>query len=131
MAGALSDRNMEEYDLEFEKEICEWMKSITGIPVVKGVKYPLKADRLHEALKNGEYLCKLLNTLNPNSVTRVLETRTKFKMEENLSSFLEGCRKYGVADQDLFTIEDLFEKQKMMRVLITVKALRNIAQANQ
>jgi hypothetical protein len=49
-------------------------------------------------------------------------------MQENISAFLDGCKEFGVDEEDLFTIDDLFEDVRMMRVLHTLRVLKTLSQ---
>jgi hypothetical protein len=55
------------------------------------VKEPFPAGSFHEALKDGVYLCKLINTIQPGSVKKVNTTKMAFKQMENIGNFLTGC----------------------------------------
>ena len=49
-------------------------------------------------------------------------------MMENINSFLEACKKYGVQSQDLFQTVDLYEKENMGSVINGIYALSRKAQ---
>jgi hypothetical protein len=58
-------------------------------------------------LKDGVLLCRLLNTIEPGSITRVSDSAAPFKQMENIKAFLCKCRLLGVADHDCFETVDL------------------------
>ena len=41
----------------------------------------------------------------------------------NISAFLEGCRKLGIRDIDIFGINDLFEQKRLSSVIKTIYAI--------
>lgn len=59
------------YDPEREKEAKEWMKAVVG-------SFP--DGKFQEALKDGVFLCKLINKLQPGSVSSINSSKMAFKM---------------------------------------------------
>ena len=50
-------------------------------------------------------------------------SKLAFKQMENIGKFLEACEKYGLAKTDLFQTVDLYEKQNVWQVVLTIHAL--------
>jgi hypothetical protein len=83
LTAELQDKIESKYDPQQEAEVRTWMIAV--------VKEPFPAGSFHEALKDGVYLCKLINTIQPGSVKKVNTTKMAFKQMENIGNFLTGC----------------------------------------
>lgn len=55
--------------------------------------------------------------MNPGLVSHINTSRGTFPELENISAFLSGCRKLGVAEHSLFDPKDLHEKRDMRLVV--------------
>ena len=66
---------------------------------------------------------RLANSLEAGSVKRVQTSKMAFKCMENINSFLEAAKKFGVPNQELFQTVDLWEKQNLNAVIICLQAL--------
>ena len=109
-----------------EKEAREWMEAVTGEKI--GASF---ADHL----RNGVYLCKLMNELKPGAIGEVNTTSTlPFKQLENIGNFLSACREYGVQDQDLFRQMELYDaggrEGNIDKVINAIHALGRAAEVN-
>merc|ERR1712060_536689 len=80
-------------------------------------------DHLHEWLKDGIILCKLINAIEPGSVKKINNSNMNFRQMENIGKFLEGAKAYGVKETDLFQTVSLYENQNMAAVVMTIHAL--------
>ena len=116
MTAELDEKKAAKYDPELEAEARDWMERVTGERLPPGVSF-------HEALKNGVYLCKLINTLQPGSVSKVNKSKMAFKMMENIGNFLSACETYGLKKADIFQTVDLYEEQNMPQVVLALHAL--------
>jgi len=110
---------MSKYSEDHAREVLEWIHELTGEPSdLSG--HP---DNVYEQLKDGTLLCKLANSLEAGSVKRVQTSKMAFKCMENINSFLEAAKKFGVPNQELFQTVDLWEKQNLNAVIICLQAL--------
>ncbi|XP_074661027.1 muscle-specific protein 20-like [Tubulanus polymorphus] len=116
------------YSIEQEIQAREWIEAIVGEKLTPGAT---GADNLHEALKDGKMLCKLINILAPGSVKKINDTKMAFKLMENIGNFLTAIERYGVSKTDAFQTVDLYENQNMTQVVLTIHALGRAAQKNQ
>lgn len=66
---------------------------------------------------------RLINKLQPGSVAKIHTTGASFKLMENISSFQNAIKKYGVPDEDCFQTVDLFEKRNIPQVAQSLMAL--------
>ena len=108
------------YSLEREREAINWIEAVLGERLFAGVK---GADAVHEKLKDGVILCKLLNKLKPGSVKTINNSKMAFKMMENIGRFLDACMALGMQRLDLFQTVDLYENQNMTQVIDGIHAL--------
>jgi hypothetical protein len=72
-----------------------------------------------ELLKDGSVLCNLINSLQPGSVKKINTLKAPFKQRENIEMYLKACTAYGLKEQDLFQVNDLYEN-KNLYILIEV-----------
>ena len=117
MTAELNKKKVAKYDPQLEAKVRKWMMDIVGKPISQG------ANAFHESLKDGTYLCKLINKLKPGSVPKVNQSKRAFEMMENIGNFLSACEAYGVARTDLFQTVDLYEAQNMPLVINAIYAL--------
>jgi len=99
------------------------MEAIVGEPI---------GDDFFEGLKDGSYLCKLLNRLYPDLVAQKYEKPSSmpFKQLETIGMFIDGCKKYGMTEKDLFVTLDLHEQCNRNMVVATLISLGRQAQKN-
>eukprot|EP00478_Filoreta_tenera_P001666 GABV01001700.1.p1 GENE.GABV01001700.1~~GABV01001700.1.p1 ORF type:complete len:203 (-),score=43.37 GABV01001700.1:64-672(-) len=84
---------------------------------------PLPGPDLHTALKSGVYLCQLINTIAPGSVSSVNLSPMPFPQRENLTHFLNACIQLGMRQQNLFVVQDLYEGDNLVAVINTIYQL--------
>jgi len=118
------------YEVEKEQEARLWIEDVIGERLDQSVSSgePLGPDRFHSALKDGIILCKLANAIIGG--VKFNSMKVPFKQMENITNFLTACEKYGVNKTDLFQTVDLYEKQNLWQVVLTIFALGRKAQAN-
>ncbi|KAH9395334.1 hypothetical protein TYRP_020899 [Tyrophagus putrescentiae] len=75
-------------------------------------------------LRDGVILCQLIETLAPPASSRPLtggdDKRAK---RENIQHFLDSCKAYGMAETELFEVEDLLSMQDIPKVTRCLYAL--------
>merc|ERR1719375_3094210 len=88
--------------LENDVAICkEWIELVAKRPF----KLPFE-----EELKSGEILCEVALAISSTSVRRYnKDPKTPFKRLENLSTFIQACRSFGVMEYELFSTSDVVE----------------------
>jgi len=79
-------------------------------------------------LKNGVILCKLINKFLPGAVAKCEQSSAVFKQRANLESFINGCKKYGLKEQEVFQVNDLFESKNIPQFTQCIVALGRYAQ---
>lgn len=115
----IKSKQAAKHDPQREREARDWLQAVAG--------QPFPAGSFHGALKDGVYLCKVINRLQPGSVPRINDSKMAFKMMENIGNFLGACERYGLSKADLFQTVDLYEDQNMVQVVDTIHALGRMA----
>ncbi|XP_075246576.1 myophilin-like [Convolutriloba macropyga] len=123
LTAELQEKKDAKYDPEMEKEVVEWMGVITGETL-----YVSGAQELQETLRDGVYLCNLINCIQDGSVKKINKSKMPFKQMENIGNFLDACAKFGVKQHDMFQTVDLYEGQNMSQVVNGIYALGRRAQ---
>ena len=127
MTAELHEKKAAKYDQGIAYEAVEWMQRVTGQDLPSNTGHD--QDSVKDALKDGIYLCKLINILQPESIRKVNESKMAFKMMENIGNFLSACEKYGLVKADLFQTVDLYEGENIPQVINGLHALGRKAKA--
>lgn len=121
MTAELKEKQAAKYDPQLERQARDWLEAVVGEPFPPG--------SFHEALKDGVYLCKVINKLQPGSVPKINTGKMAFKMMENIGKFLDAITAYGVTKHESFQTVDLFEGENMVQVVNGIHALGRKAQS--
>uniref|UniRef100_A0A7S3V0S6 Calponin-homology (CH) domain-containing protein n=1 Tax=Aplanochytrium stocchinoi TaxID=215587 RepID=A0A7S3V0S6_9STRA len=117
----IAERRNANYPHEEEKQAQAWIETILGVQFDK---------EFGEYLQNGVVLCHLMNTVQPGKIKKIYEGTMPFKLRENISAFVRGCREMGVPEGDLFTTEALFEQKDIATVVLGLFAFSRAIQTN-
>lgn len=93
-------------------------ESRNWIEAVVGQKFP--SDDFQQSLKNGVFLCKLINQIQPNIVKKINTANSDFAQRENLSLFIKAAKELGLRDTQVFDTNDLFESKRIRNVAIAL-----------
>lgn len=110
MDAETEDRILEEYEKKTEQEqaILDWIEEVTD--------YDL--DDFSVNLQSGEVLCELANCIMPNTVLKIHRGNIRPMLaRENISNFLAGAQSFGLGKNDIFQVNDLYQKQNLNVVL--------------
>jgi transgelin len=107
----LARKQAEKYDHQGELMARNWIENVTHEKV---------EGEFGAALKNGQLLCKLMNTIKPGSIRKVETSNMPFKQMENISNFLKAARTVGIAEYELFETVDLYEEKVSGRIMMNV-----------
>jgi len=118
----LAAKQKAKYDPELEKEVVNWIETITGAK--KG------DEEIADWLKDGLVLCKLVNTIKPGTIKKTNESKMPFKQMENITFFMNAARDLGVPESSMFSTPDLFEAKNLGSVVNCVYTLGGVVQAN-
>ena len=72
---------------------------------------------VHEILRDGVVLCKLMNGIQESSVKRINDSKMAFKQMENIGNYVYASVEYGVPTEDQFQTPDLYEATNMAAVI--------------
>lgn len=107
-------------DPQREADAIKWIEAVTGVKFGPG--------GLQENLKSGVTLCKLVNAIKPGSVGKIQDSKMPFVQRENITAYLDACRRLGVPDHDQFVTQDLYEGDNLVQVTQQIFALSGVAQ---
>lgn len=105
-------------DPELERQCVEFVVHHTGETV-----------NTFDDLKNGVILCKLVNKFCPGAVKKIENSTAVFKQRANLESFIQGLKAYGLKDQDVFQVNDLYENKNIPQFTGCMVSLGRYAQS--
>jgi len=111
----LADKQKEKSDPELESHCKQWISQMIGEKI---------DGDLSEALKSGVILCKLLNKIKPNTIEKFNTKNVPLAERENIRAYLDGVKKVGLSQSDLFMVSDLYEKKDLTAVWAHINALR-------
>jgi hypothetical protein len=114
----LKKKFQDKYDPNKAAAVSKWVEALTKTKMTGD----LQAD-----LKSGVALCKLLNTIAPNTVKAPNAGNQPFVQRENIVSFLSGCKKLGMKETDVFVTQDLFEGDNIVVVIDALISLGLVA----
>lgn len=110
----LARKQLAKYDHQAEKLAIQWIEAVTN------EKFP---SDFATSLKDGQLLCKLVNIIQPGTISKIETSKMPFKQMENITSFLRACRSMGVAEFEVFETVDLFEAKDLGSVIRCLHAL--------
>ncbi|KAI0978961.1 hypothetical protein GJ496_000785 [Pomphorhynchus laevis] len=94
---------------ELDSKIQAWIEALTDRTFDSGKSY-------EDNLKDGVLICHLMNKLQPNSIPKIEEAGSPFKLRQNIDKFQTAIKKYGVATEQVFQTVDLFERKNIPQV---------------
>jgi hypothetical protein len=122
MDKELKEKQMAKYDVGLEGEVTAWIEQVTG---------ESRGDlSMHEWLKSGQVLCKLINAVKPGTIAKVNTMAAPFKQMENITFFMNAARSLGVPESAMFGTPDLYEEKNMGSVLNCIYTLGGAIQVS-
>mmetsp|Transcript_64272 Transcript_64272/g.119448 ORF Transcript_64272/g.119448 Transcript_64272/m.119448 type:complete len:298 (-) Transcript_64272:159-1052(-) len=94
---------------DLEEDVTRWIEAVSGEKKPDG-------KSLFEWCKDGQVLCRTANKLQPGLCPRINKSTMPFQQMENVTAFIQACRKLGVLEKDLFSTVDLYEGKNMKSV---------------
>eukprot|EP00117_Sycon_ciliatum_P005366 scpid8862/ scgid3441/ Guanine nucleotide exchange factor VAV2 len=108
------------------QEARQWLLQAKAFPPGHpGVRHDAGLDDFANCLRDGVFLCQLLNRIIPDAVQHFHPRATlEFKCIQNINSFLMSVSMaFGIKDEDLFLPNDLFELANFSAVVRCLSAL--------
>merc|ERR1712243_236612 len=103
-------KSQAKFSLERASECVAWIEEVLQHKLEMEVK-----DQVDFAnqLKDGSVLCQLINCISPGAVKKINTMNAPFKQRENIEMYLKACSNYGLKEQDLFQVNDLYENKNL------------------
>jgi hypothetical protein len=107
------------FDAELSEEARQWIEAAIDESIS-----PLwdSADAVHECLKDGKILLKLINVIRGKSI-KINSQSMAFKQMENINNFLKECEAMDMVKTDLFQTADLYDNKNIPQVINSLYAL--------
>lgn len=103
-----------------EGDVTQWLEAVSGQQ-----KSPFTS--FGKWLADGQLLCKVANRLSPGIVPHINTSKEPFKKMENITAFINACRKLGVNEKDVFSTVDLAEQKDLLTVMRCIESLGRVA----
>merc|ERR1712001_395329 len=103
-------KSQAKFSPERAKECVDWIEEVIGSKLEMEVKDQVDFGTV---LKDGAVLCQLINAISPGSVKKINTMKAPFKQRENIEMYLKACAAYGLKEQDLFQVNDLYENKNL------------------
>eukprot|EP01119_Soliformovum_irregulare_P019072 TRINITY_DN5977_c0_g1_i1.p1 TRINITY_DN5977_c0_g1~~TRINITY_DN5977_c0_g1_i1.p1 ORF type:complete len:961 (-),score=254.34 TRINITY_DN5977_c0_g1_i1:6-2888(-) len=104
-----------------QTEAQEWIQSVLN------ERFP--APDFAASLEDGVFLCRLATVVRPGCIKKINPpSKLRFKMMENVQTFVAGCKAIGMKEQLLFDPPDLCDRQNMMKVVTCIHTLADMAE---
>jgi len=107
-------------DAELKTQILDWVEAVIGEKIPRN-------DSFEKVLKDGSYLCKLINKLVPGHVKKINTKGGNFALLENHQAVQKGMRAYGLPEEEWYQPVDLFEARNVKAVVKSLSALARLA----
>ncbi|XP_023319517.1 calponin-3 isoform X2 [Eurytemora carolleeae] len=122
-------KSQAKFSVERARECMIWVQEILGKKL--GEDGDMKDQtQFANILKDGSVLCELINAIEPGSVKKINTMNAPFKQRENIEMYLKACVAYGLKEQDLFQVNDLYENKNLYMVVDNLYNLGGMTQKN-
>ncbi|KAL0478219.1 myophilin [Acrasis kona] len=119
MDKELQDKKNAKYNPESEREVREWIETLTGEKFKGGFQ---------ESLKSGVLLCNFVNKIRPGIVPKINKSNLPFMQMENIGYFLKAATDLGLKTHDTFQTVDLYEDKNIPKVIQSLLILGSVVQ---
>lgn len=106
----LAKKKQEKDNPEKVLEVMHWIQSVTGERFSDSMN-------VQEELKDGQVLCKLINTIKPGFIKKINNGRLSYLCMENLHVFTKSCQQMGLPERECFAEADLYEAKNIPWVI--------------
>jgi hypothetical protein len=116
----LAEKAAAKADPRQDAKLIEWVESMIG--------EDLGTRNLWQALKSGHALCKLVNAIRPDTITRIndkpINGSVALMERDNIKLYLGACATLGLPNQAMFLEGDLHDGKYMPGVVANLLALQ-------
>ena len=121
---SLQPKLVGKFSYEEEQEALSWIEDVLHDRSIFNGGQGMKM--IGDSLRDGIYLCRLVENIQPGVDVRINTDKplSDSKCKENIGMFLEHCRLLGVANDDLFEVNDLYQGSKLYQVVRTIMSLK-------
>jgi len=126
LSRELALKSQAKFSLERAKEAISWVEQVIGRPLSD----VSDQESFFAMLKDGTVLCQVINKISPGAVKKINTMNAPFKQRENLELYLKACAGYGLREQDLFQVNDLYESKNLYMIVDNLHHLGGLAQKN-
>jgi len=120
-------KSQAKFSLERATECVAWIEEVLQHKLEMEVKDQVDFGTV---LKDGSVLCQLINCISPGAVKKINTMNAPFKQRENIEMYLKACSNYGLKEQDLFQVNDLYENKNLYMVVDNLYSLGGMTQKN-
>lgn len=110
------------YDENLAEEVMHWIDRRIRNAGESGINTSGSSENVYQMLEDGYVLCALMKAIG-GDIKKFKREKMAFKKMENISQFLNAAEAYGVSKTELFQTVDLYEKQNLTQVVMTLHAL--------
>jgi len=118
-------KSQAKFSIEKAQECLVWIEEVTGVKMELEIKDPVDFGN---QLKDGTTLCKLINEIVPGAIKKINTMNAPFKQRENIEMYLKACSAYGLKEQDLFQVNDLYEAKNLYMIVDNLYSLGGMSQ---
>jgi len=116
------------FSVERARECMSWVEDVLDRklePEAMQIKDQIEFSNI---LKDGSVLCQLINAIEPGAVKKINTMNAPFKQRENIEMYLKACVAYGLKEQDLFQVNDLYENKNLYMIVDNLYNLGGMTQ---
>merc|ERR1712142_180903 len=128
LSRELHMKSQSKFSVERAREVMSWVEDVLAKKLDPPAAEIKDQYEFAGILKNGSVLCELINAIEPGSVKKINTMNAPFKQRENIEMYLKGCTNYGLKEQDLFQVNDLYENKNLYMIVDNLYNLGGMTQ---
>lgn len=128
LSRELHIKSQSKFSVERARECMMWVEEVINRKLEPEAQNIQDQFEFSNILKNGSVLCELINCIEPGSVKKINTMNAPFKQRENIEMYLKACVNYGLKEQDLFQVNDLYENKNLYMIVDNLYSLGGITQ---
>nr|AGN29586.1 calponin-3 [Acartia pacifica]AGN29587.1 calponin-3 [Acartia pacifica] len=128
LSRELHMKSQSKFNMDRARECMMWVEEVLGKKMEPESSEMKDQYEFANILKNGVILCELINAIEPGSVKKINTMNAPFKQRENIEMYLKACTNYGLKEQDLFQVNDLYENKNLYMIVDNFYSLGGLTQ---